>query len=79
MSSAMTLVASLVEPENRGKVRGFLNFMGYIFTGLGMLLGDYFYNTIPPLPFCVAIGLTLPMVLIVVFRIREPRSCQVQG
>lgn len=74
MSSAMTLTAGLVEPENRGKVRGFLNFMGYIFTGLGMLLGNFFYNLIPPLPFYVAIGLTLPMTLIVLFRVHEPKK-----
>jgi MFS family permease len=72
MSSAMTLTASLVEPENRGKVRGFLNFMGYIFTGVGMLLGNYFYDLWPQLPFYVTIGLTVPMVLIVIFRVHEP-------
>jgi MFS family permease len=68
----MTLTASLVEPENRGKVRGFLNFMGYIFTGVGMLLGNYFYDLWPQLPFYVTIGLTVPMVLIVIFRVHEP-------
>jgi MFS family permease len=72
MSSAMTLAASLVEPENRGKVRGFLNFMGYIFQGVGMLLGNFFYNLIPTLPFYIAIGLAVPMVLITALRVREP-------
>jgi MFS family permease len=69
MSSAMTLTAELVKPENRGKVRGFLNFMGYIFTGIGMLLGNFFYNLLPQLPFYVAIGLTVPMVIIILFRV----------
>jgi MFS family permease len=73
MSSAMTLTATLVEPENRGKVRGFLNFMGYIFTGVGMLLGNYFYDLIPPLPFYIAIGLTIPMIIIILVKIREPK------
>jgi len=72
MSSAMTLTANLVEPENRGKVRGFLNFMGYIFTAVGMLLGNFLYDLVPQLPFFVAIGLTIPMALIVVLRVREP-------
>ena len=72
MSSAMTLTASLVEPENRGKVRGFLNFMGYIFTGLGMLLGNFLYNLVPQMPFYLAIGLTVPMFLIVFFRVHQP-------
>jgi MFS family permease len=74
MSSAMTLTASLVEPENRGKVRGFLNFIGYIFTGFGMLLGNFFYNLTPQLPFYVATVLTLPMILIIAFQIYEPKK-----
>jgi MFS family permease len=71
MSSGMTLTAALVEPENRGKVRGFLNFMGYIFTGVGMLLGNLFYNLVPPLPFYIAIGLTIPMIIIILAKIPE--------
>lgn len=72
MSSAMTLTASLVEPENRGKVRGFLNFMGYISTAIGMLLGNFFYNLYPPLPFFITITLTAPMVIIIALRIHKP-------
>jgi MFS family permease len=72
MASAMALTASLVEPENRGKVRGFLNFVGYIFTGVGMLLGNFLYNLVPQLPFYLAIGLTVPMVLIIFFRVHHP-------
>ena len=46
--------------------------MGYIFTGVGMLLGNYFYDLWPQLPFYVTIGLTVPMILIVIFRVHEP-------
>jgi MFS family permease len=74
MSSAMALSAELVRPENRGKVRGFLNFMGYISTGVGMLLGNYFYNLYPPLPFYLAITLALPMTLMVLFRVHETKE-----
>jgi len=74
MSSAMTLTAYLVEPQNRGKVRGFLNFMGYIFTAVGMLLGNLFYNLVPQLPFYLAMGLTVPMVLIILLQIHEPKK-----
>ena len=73
MSSAMTLTARLVEPQKRGKARGFLNFMGYVFTGVGMLLGNYLYNLVPQLPFYVAIVLTAPMILIVFFRVHESK------
>ncbi|MBX5326233.1 MAG: MFS transporter [Candidatus Bathyarchaeia archaeon] len=69
MSSGMTLTAQLVEPENRGKVRGFLNFAGYIATGFGMLLGNFLYNQMPQLPFYLTIVLTVPMILIIVFRV----------
>jgi MFS family permease len=72
MSSAMTLAAGLVEPENRGKVRGFLSFTGYIFQGVGMLLGNFFYNLIPMLPFYITIALSAPMVLIIALRVHEP-------
>jgi MFS family permease len=76
MSSAMSLSAALVEPENRGKVRGCLNFAGYLFTGLGMLLGNFLYDFVPQLPFYLTIGLTVPMILIIVFRIHEPKRQQ---
>jgi len=76
MSSAMTLTAYLVEPQNRGKVRGFLNFIGYIFTGVGMLLGDFLYDTVPQFPFYLALGLTIPMILVILLRIREPRTLE---
>jgi len=76
MSSGMALSASLVEPENRGKVRGCLNFMGYVFTGLGMFLCNFLYNLKPQLPFYVTIGLAFPMLLILLFRIQEPKKQQ---
>ena len=76
MSSAMSLSAALVEPENRGKVRGGLNFIGYLFTGSGMLLGNFFYNLVPQLPFYLTMSLAAPMFLIIVFRIHEPKKRQ---
>ena len=73
MSSAMSLSTHLVEPQNRGKVRGFLNFVGFIFTGIGMFLGNLLYNLVPQAPFFFTIMLTAPMLLIVLFRIRDAR------
>jgi len=72
MSSAMALFTDLVPPENRGKVVGFRNFVSYIFAGLGMLLGNYFYvNFFPQLPFYVTLGLLIPELLIVIFLVHE--------
>jgi MFS family permease len=74
MSSGLTLTASLVGPQNRGKVRGLLSFMGYLFTGVGMLLGNLLYNLVPQLPFYLALCLTVPMVLVVFFRVHAPKK-----
>jgi MFS family permease len=74
MSSVFTLTARLVEPQKRGKATGFLNFMGYIFTGVGMLIGNFLYTIVPQLPFYLAIALTVPMILIVLFRVHESKK-----
>ncbi len=72
MSSGTALTACLVEPQNRGKVRGGLNFVGYILTGTGMLLGNFLYVLMPQLPFFLTLALVVPMFLIIFFRIPEP-------
>jgi MFS family permease len=74
MSSGTALTACLVEPQNRGKVRGGLNFVGYILTGTGMLLGNFLYVLTPQLPFYLTMALVVPMLLIIVFRIPEPKK-----
>jgi MFS family permease len=78
MTSAMTLTASLVEPQNRGKVRGCLNLLGYVFTGVGMLLGNFLYDLYPQLPFYLTMSLALPMALIIIFRVHEPKKGSIQ-
>lgn len=72
MSSGTALTACLVDPQNRGKVRGGLNFVGYILTGTGMLLGNFLYVLMPQLPFFLTLALIVPMFLIIFFRIPEP-------
>jgi MFS family permease len=72
MSAGLVLSACLVEPKNRGKIRGGLNFVGYILTGIGMLMGNLFYNLNPQLPIYVTLAAAVPMMLIIVFRIPEP-------
>jgi MFS family permease len=74
MSAGMALSACLVEPQNRGKIIGGLNFIGYILTGIGMLLGNLLYNLIPQLPIYLTIVAALPMILIIIFRIPEPKK-----
>jgi MFS family permease len=72
MAAAMALSTDLVDPVNRGKVVGFRNFVGYIFNGLGMLLGSYLYITFfPQLPFYVTLVLMVPTLLIAAFMVHE--------
>jgi MFS family permease len=72
MSSGMALSACLVEPHNRGKIRGGLNFIGYLFTGVGMLLGNFLYVLTPQLPFYLTMAIAIPMIVVVILRIPEP-------
>ena len=74
MSAAMALSACLVEPTKRGKVTGGTNFIGYILTGFGMLLGSFLYDLTPQLPFFLTIALVIPIMLIIAFRIPEPKK-----
>jgi MFS family permease len=74
MSSAMSLSACLVEPKNRGKISGAVNFVGYILTGAGMILGNLLYNITPNLPFLLSIALVVPVMLIITFSIHEPKT-----
>ena len=75
MSSAMALSTDLVTPENRGKIVGFRNFVSYILSGLGMLLGNYLYvSFIPQLPFYTALALIFPALLIAVFLVQESKK-----
>jgi MFS family permease len=75
MTSAMALSTDLVDSVNRGKVVGFRNFVGYVFTALGMLLGSFLYvNFAPQLPFYTTLVLMVPAILIVVFQIKENKN-----
>jgi MFS family permease len=73
MAAMMALSTDLVDSENRGKVNGFTNFSGYIMMGIGMLLGNYLYVSFSPqLPFYMALALTFPALIIVLFLVHEP-------
>jgi len=75
MSTLTAFLTDLVQPENRGRVNGFINFIGYIAMGIGMLLGNYFYvSFFPQLPFYVTLGLIVATLLITVFLIHEPEK-----
>jgi MFS family permease len=79
MAAITALSADLVEPQNRGKVNGFINFMSYIAMGFGMLLGSYLYTQgssigVPQMPFYASLGLIVPQLLIIIFLVHEPKE-----
>jgi len=74
MAAVTALSTDLVHQENRGKVNGFVNFIGYIMMAFGMLLGNYLYCSVPQLPFYITLGLIVPEFLIVVFLVHEPKK-----
>jgi len=75
MSGVMALSADLVGPENRGKVFGFNNFIGYIAMGLGMLIGSFLYENIwPQAPFFIHLGFAFVALLVVLLFVREPKK-----
>jgi len=75
MAASMALSTDLVDPVNRGKVVGFRNFVGYIFNGVGMLLGSFLYvEFLPQLPFYTTFLLMIPSLLIVLLLIREQQK-----
>jgi len=75
MASVMAFTADLVDPVNRGKVVGFRNFVGYVFTGFGMLLGSYLYvSLIPQMPFYVTLGLMILGLFIILLLVHEHKN-----
>jgi MFS family permease len=73
MAAMMALSTDLVDSENRGKVNGFTNFTNYIVMGIGMLVGNYLYISLfPQLPFYIALALTVPALIIILFFVHEP-------
>jgi len=75
MAGAQALLADLVHAENRGKVNGFINFVGYIVSALGMFMGNYLYATfLPQMPFYVNLGLIVPAFIMLLFLVHEPKK-----
>ena len=80
MTAAMALSTDLVEPIYRGKVVGFRNFVGYVFTGLGMLLGNFLYvSAFPQMPFFLTLALVVPEIVIVIFLVHEAQEQKSQA
>jgi MFS family permease len=75
MSAGSAMQTDLVAQENRGKIIGFTNFVGYVATAIGMLLGNWLYVSVSPqLPFFLLLALSVPQFIILLLRVSEPRK-----
>jgi MFS family permease len=66
----------MVPRENRAKVIGFSQFVGYVFMALGLLAGGIIYAFSPQLPFFLLMMFTVPSFIIVFFLVHEPEQRQ---
>ena len=75
MTAINAFITDIIQKDNRGKVNGFVNFVSYIAQGLAMLIGNYlFVNIVPQLPFYLALGLVVPLLIIILFKVKEPKK-----
>jgi len=73
-SSFASLQTDLVPRENRAKVIGFSQFVGYVFMGFGMLVGGVIYAISPQLPFLLMLTALAPSFLIILLLVHEPEK-----
>jgi MFS family permease len=75
-SSFASLQTDLVPRENRAKVIGFSQFVGYVFMALGLLAGGIIYAFSPQLPFFLLMMFIIPSFIIIAFLVHEPEQRQ---
>ena len=75
MTSINAFITDLVQKEKRGRVNGFVNFVSYVSQGLAMLIGSFlFAEVFPQLPFYISLILVIPILFIIIFRVKEPKK-----
>ena len=73
-SSFASLQTDLVPRENRAKVIGFSQFVGYVLMAFGLLAGGVIYSISPQLPFLLMMTALPPSFLIVALLVHEPEK-----
>ncbi|MEJ2280931.1 MAG: MFS transporter [Candidatus Bathyarchaeota archaeon] len=74
MSSINAIITDLVQEEKRGRVNGFINFVSYISQGIAMLMGGFLFGQVfPQSPFFLSLTLVIPILLIILLKINEPK------
>ena len=70
----VSLQTDLIARENRAKVIGLSQFVGYIFMAFGQLAGGIIYSIAPQLPFLLMLMFTVPSFVIIFFMVDEPEK-----
>ncbi len=73
-SSFASLQTDLIPRENRAKVIGFSQFVGYILAGFGMLAGGILYTISRQFPFLLMLLFLAPSFLIILLFVHEPEK-----
>ena len=73
-SSFASLQTDLVPRENRAKIIGFSQFVGYVLMAFGLLTGGIIYSITPQLPFLLMLVALPPSFLIVSLLVHEPQK-----
>ena len=73
-SSFASLQTDLVPRENRAKVIGFSQFVGYILMAFGMLAGGILYSISRQFPFLLMMLFLAPSFLIILLLVHEPEK-----
>jgi MFS family permease len=74
MSSITAIITDFVQEEKRGRVNGFFNFINYVSQGAAMLIGSFLFAEIfPQSPFFLSLILVIPILLIILFQVEEPK------
>jgi len=73
-SAFASLQTDLVPRENRAKVIGFSQFVGYVLMAFGFLTGGIIYSFKPQLPFLLILAFLVPSFLIILFLVHEPEK-----
>jgi MFS family permease len=73
-SSFASLQTDLVPRENRAKIIGFSQFVGYVLMAFGLLTGGIIYSITPQLPFLLMLVALPPSFLIVSILVHEPQK-----
>lgn len=74
-TAVSAMQADMTPRDDRGKVNGFTNFVGYIVMATGSFLGGLFYEHFSPqLPFMIAAASVLPAFTLALLLVHEPKK-----